>query len=67
MDLMVLAHLKYNAIVAPMRTRKAMNSTTRNDIAHTVNSGDGILIYREKVWEEPYNVLYLVQESYQLF
>lgn len=59
MDLMTTARREYEAIVAGLRAKRAMNTATPNEIVADISPGDEVLVYREKKgWDGPYTFLY---------
>lgn len=59
MDLMTAARREYEALVAALRTRRAMHTASPNEAALDVSPGDEVLVYREKTgWDGPYTFLY---------
>lgn len=59
MDLMIAAHREYEAIVAALHIRLAMNTTSPNESTQTASTGDEVLVYRERIgWDVPYTFLY---------
>lgn len=59
MDLMTLARREYEAIVAKLRIRKALQVTTPNESSFFIKPGDEVLVYRKKKgWDGPYIFLY---------
>lgn len=58
MDLINTAIHEYEAIVAGLRVRRAMNTASSNESVHELTPGDEVLFYREKNgWDVPYTFL----------
>lgn len=58
MNLMTTAQSEYEAIVAGLRPKSAMNKDNPNEIVADIIPGDEGLAYREKKgWDDPYNFL----------